>query len=270
MVQCDQCDGWFHGECVGVTTQEVVNLDQYICPTCMGDGGQLRCLCLSFSDSSDEETRSPTRGWANERRRQDRPEHSGESLEEPPRDPGEQARPKGVSYRRPLHRGTRESPCPLPGCRYKTRRMREQVTLVHLLPLFLREVPCAPEITRARKAVLDWVRIRLLGPRTSLLELSAQIPNREVFTCPAPIPDDIREAMDALCLEVGEQPDSTYALEGELHPALLLHWRVQDYLVGHLYPGSRWEYRGLLPGSGSTPGLHHEPEAASSGPEGRG
>ena len=38
-----------------------------------------------------------------------------------------------------------------------------------------------------------------------------------MFTCPAPIPDDIREAMDALCLEVGEEPPSTYAMEGELH-----------------------------------------------------
>ena len=26
MVQCNQCDGWFHGECVGVTTQEVADL----------------------------------------------------------------------------------------------------------------------------------------------------------------------------------------------------------------------------------------------------
>ena len=40
----------------------------------------------------------------------------------------------------------------------------------------------------------------------------------------------------------------TYALEGELHPALLLHWRVQAYLVGYLDPDSRREYRGLLPG----------------------
>ena len=94
--------------------------------------------------------------------------------------------------------------------------MGDYVTLVHLHPLFLREVPCAPEITRARKAVLDWVRIFLLGPRTSLLELSARIPTREVFTCPEPIPDDVREVMDALCLEVGEEPPSTYALEGEL------------------------------------------------------
>ena len=31
MVQCDQCDGWFHGRCIDVTTREVADLDQYIC-----------------------------------------------------------------------------------------------------------------------------------------------------------------------------------------------------------------------------------------------
>ena len=64
MVQCDQCDWWFHRECVGVTTQEVADLDQYIFPSCMGDGSRIRCLFISYCDSSDEEeARSPTRGW---------------------------------------------------------------------------------------------------------------------------------------------------------------------------------------------------------------
>ena len=197
--------------------------------------------------SEDEETHSPTRGWANERWKPDRPEQPREPPEEPPRDPGEQVRPEGARYRRPPHRGTRDSPCPLPGCRIKTRRMREHVTLTHLHPLFLREVPCAPEITRARQAVLDWIRIRHLGPGTSLLELSAQISTREVFSCQAPIPEDIQEAMDALCVEVGEEPPSAYVLEGDLHPALMLHWRVQAYLVGRFDRSSRREYRSLLP-----------------------
>ena len=126
--------------------------------------------------------------------------------------------------------------------------MREHVTLTHLHPLSLREVPCAPEITRAQKAVLDWVRIRLLGPGNSLLELSAQISTREVFSCQAPIPEDIQEAMDALCVEVGEEPLSAYVLEGDLQPALMLHWPMQAYLVGRFDPNSRREYRNLLPG----------------------
>ena len=84
--------------------------------------------------------------------------------------------------------------------------------------------------------MLDWIRIRLLGPGTSLLELSAQISTREVFSCQATIPEDIQEAMDALCVEVGEEPPSAYVLEGDLHPALMLHWRVQAYLVGRSIP----------------------------------
>ena len=78
--------------------------------------------------------------------------------------------------------------------------------------------------------------------------MSARVPADEVFTSPAIIPDDTREVMYALCLEVGEEPPSTYPLEGELHPVLLLHWRVQANLVGYLDPDSRREYRGLLQG----------------------
>ena len=70
----------------------------------------------------------------------------------------------------------------------------------------------------------------------------------KVFTRPALIPDDIREAMDALCLEVGEEPPSTYPLEGELYPALLLHWRVQAYLVGYLDPDSQRSIAGCCRG----------------------
>ena len=66
--------------------------------------------------------------------------------------------------------------------------------------------------------MLDWLRLHLLGPRTSLLEMNARVPADEVFTRPAIIPDDIREAMDTLCLEVGEEPLSRYPLEGELYP----------------------------------------------------
>ena len=46
-------------------------------------------------------------------------------------------------------------------------------------------MPYAPEITRAKKAVLDWLRLCLLGPGTSLLEMSARVPAGEVFTSPA-------------------------------------------------------------------------------------
>ena len=62
------------------------------------------------------------------------------------------------------------------------------------------------------------------------------MPACEVFSSPAPNPEDIREAMDALCLEVGEEPPPqiNFRLDGDLHPALMLHWRVQANLVVYL------------------------------------
>ena len=51
---------------IGVTTQEVDGLDQYICPS-MVDGTQIRCLLLSCCYFSDKETCSTNRGWTNER-----------------------------------------------------------------------------------------------------------------------------------------------------------------------------------------------------------
>lgn len=125
--------------------------------------------------------------------------------------------------------------------------MRRHVTEAILHPLFMREVPSAPDITLARKAVSDWLHLRLFGPGTSLL--SAGMPDREVIISPAPNPEDLRKAMDALCIEVGEEPPSTsYCFDGDKHPALLLHWCVQAYLVSHLGLDSRLEYRGFLPG----------------------
>ena len=50
------------------------------------------------------------------------------------------------------------------------------------------------------------------------------MPASEVFTSSAPIPRDICEAMDALCLEGGEEPPNPYRLDGDLHPVLMLHW----------------------------------------------
>ena len=108
--------------------------------------------------------------------------------------------------------------------------------------------------------MLDWLHLRLLGPGTSLLEMRARLPANEVFTSPTLIPDDTREVMDALCLEVREEPPSTYALEGELYPALLLLWRVQAYLVGYLDPDSRRSIPGCCQSS-----IHHEPGTASPG-----
>ena len=58
--------------------------------------------------------------------------------------------------------------------------MRRHVTETHLHPLFMREMLCTPDITRARNAVVDWLHLRLLGPETSLLELSVEVLTPEV------------------------------------------------------------------------------------------
>ena len=34
MIQCDECQEWFHGRCVGVTQTEALSIDKYFCPFC--------------------------------------------------------------------------------------------------------------------------------------------------------------------------------------------------------------------------------------------
>lgn len=117
--------------------------------------------------------------------------------------------------------------------------------------------------------MLDWLRPRLLGPGTSLLKVIARGPAQEVFGKYALIPEAIREAMDALFVEVGEEPPNSYSLDGDLHPALLLHWRVQANLVGHLSPAEvSWS---VVEVQGERPAhldIHHKQRAAPPGPQG--
>ena len=68
----------------------------------------------------------------------------------------------------------------------------------------------------ARKAVVDWLCLRLLGPWTYLLELSVEVQTREVLSSPAPIPEDIREAMH-VCVKARVEPPNSYCLDGDLH-----------------------------------------------------
>eukprot|EP01084_Bolivina_argentea_P284048 486676_1 len=34
MVQCDDCFGWFHPKCIGVTPKEAKSINPFICPSC--------------------------------------------------------------------------------------------------------------------------------------------------------------------------------------------------------------------------------------------
>nr|CAG8595661.1 15541_t:CDS:2 [Entrophospora candida] len=34
MIECDECDEWFHGTCVNITNEEATLIDKYYCPNC--------------------------------------------------------------------------------------------------------------------------------------------------------------------------------------------------------------------------------------------
>jgi len=34
MIACDVCDDWFHGECVGISEEEGIKMEKYICRLC--------------------------------------------------------------------------------------------------------------------------------------------------------------------------------------------------------------------------------------------
>lgn len=56
---------------------------------------------------------------------------------------------------------------------------------------------------------------------------------------------DVNRAVFALCQFVGEDPLRRFSLFDRLHPALLLHWRVQAHLVSRLGPDLRRDYQEL-------------------------
>lgn len=214
MVQCDQCDRWYHGLCVGVSPEDATTMDQFVCPTCMG-GISINRVFLFYRDDDDYDE------------------------EEAPQAPP----PPGAARRR----GSRgpSSTCPFLGCLVRTRTMRTHVTVAHLHPVFRRSVP--PEAGASlRYRVLMWMSHHLLGEGATPEDLARDVPTGEVFQEPAAgVPSDLNRAMEALCRFVGEDPPHRFALFGRLHPALLLHWRVQAHLVSRLGPDLRRAYREL-------------------------
>lgn len=123
---------------------------------------QVRRLCFSSSDLSDENTHFPIQGWANEGRRS---EEDSRHFRGPPEAKMKETRT--ASSQRP-HAIIRESKCPIPGCVLRLWKMRYHcdVTEVHLHPIFRTKVPCVPDITREKMAVLDWLCLRHLGLET--------------------------------------------------------------------------------------------------------
>lgn len=110
MVQCDQCDCWYHGLCVGVSSEDVTTMDKFICPSCMG-GMVINRLCLFFRNN-EEEAAPPAQPF-----------------------PGAAGNPQ----RRRGSRGP-SSIYPFLGCHVRSRTMRGHVTLAHLHPVFRRSL----------------------------------------------------------------------------------------------------------------------------------
>lgn len=198
-------------------------MDQFICPTCMG-GVVINRLCLFFSnnDNHEEEEAPP-------------PAHPL---------PGAAGDPCPRQRRRRGSRGP-DSVCPFLGCVGRTRKMRDHVTLVHLHPVFRGSVPPVAG-AGLRYRVLLWLAHYLIGEGATLEDLASDVPTGEVFREPSVgVPPDITQAMNALCRFVGEEPLRRFSLFRRLHPALLIHWRVQAHLVSRLGPDMRRNYREL-------------------------
>lgn len=123
--------------------------------------------------------------------------------------------------------------------------MMNHVTVTHLHPVFRRSVPPEAEAS-LRYIVLMWLAHHLLGEGTTLEDLARDVPTGVVFQEPAAgVPTDLNLAIDVLCRFVWEELPRRFALFGRLHPALLLHWRVQAHLVSRLGPDLRRDYREL-------------------------
>lgn len=230
--------------CMGVMFYEAACMDGYVCPPCLkgtaSNSSFNVSICRRRRLSEDSEEGSPPRSWWKERPL-------------PPRG----ATPKlvlvgmetisGYSGRCPGRpsRGNRDSRCPLE-CGVVTRKMRYHVVLTHLPPVFRRGVPPSLEASAIRERVLRWLTRTLIGPGASLEELVSTLRAEEVFRDPyCRLTTDMVEAMDSLCRFVGETPPSTYELRGELHPALLFHWRAQAVLLSRLAPDLRATYKYL-------------------------
>jgi hypothetical protein len=134
--------------------------------------------------------------------------------------------------------------CPICGAR--TRRVREHVMGRHLSPVFRSTVPRDDSVQDLWYQALRWLAETLLGVRVSPCDLAKLFTVEDVFG-PAPIPWDpgfVEEMVACEC--VGGRYPSVWPSSGTLHPAMLLHWRVQCAVLNRLSAEDRTKYVGLL------------------------
>ena len=135
--------------------------------------------------------------------------------------------------------------CPVCGAR--SRRVREHVVGRHLPPMFRSTVPQDETVQDLRYRALRWLAESLLGVRVSPFELAKRFTVGEVFgPCPGPWDPRFIGEMVAFCESAGSHYPSVWPLHGTLHPAMLLHWRVQCAVLNGLSAADRQKYVGLL------------------------
>jgi hypothetical protein len=125
--------------------------------------------------------------------------------------------------------------------------VREHVTGRHLSPVFRSTVPRIELVQDLRYRALRWLAETLFGVRVSPCDLAKLFTIEDVFG-PAPIPlgPGFAEEMVDFCNSVGAHYPSAWPSSGTLHPAMLLHWRVQCAVLNRLSAENRKRYVGLL------------------------
>ena len=48
MICCDQCEQWYHGECVGISKGEADKMGRYQCDSCSGETTETRAPSHDF------------------------------------------------------------------------------------------------------------------------------------------------------------------------------------------------------------------------------
>lgn len=51
MIACDNCNEWYHGQCVGLEEEDSVSIDEYFCPKCSKQRSQTNTSTHSKEDT---------------------------------------------------------------------------------------------------------------------------------------------------------------------------------------------------------------------------
>jgi hypothetical protein len=147
-------------------------------------------------------------------------------------------------------RSIRKEPCPCSTCDVRARRTREHAVGCHLPLVFRVTVPRSGQADCIRVRAPRWLAKAVLGRGGGLMRaLVESLTLEEVFgQRPPPWPESFIREIEDLCRFVEEAEPAVWHTRGTLHPAMLLHWRVQCHILDALPRVVRDEYVGLLAG----------------------